>query len=240
MHTHSWNWAGSYGLLGMKTFHFLAFWLQPPWPSLSSKAYTLGQLISWKGWDAEIREVQPGNKGAVLGQALVPFQGIRITVSLSFLRYQHSPNQRKITWGYVKRTRGTHQDDYLRDFPGSPVVKNLPSNVGCVGSILSQGKKIPHAARPKKAKTWKQKHCCSKFNKDFKNGTHEKKKKKKLKKFDEIKGAIQETKIKASSLITSWEIDGEKVETVSDFIFFGSNVTVTAAMKLRNTCSLDE
>ena len=69
---------------------------------------------------------------------------------------------------------------------------------------------------------------------------HIKKKKKKLNKFDEIKGAIQETKIKAPSLITSWEIDGEKVETESDFIFFGSNVTVTAAMKLRNTCSLDE
>ena len=55
-----------------------------------------------------------------------------------------------------------------------------------------------------------------------------------------LKLNFQKTKIKASSLITSWEIDGEKVETVSDFIFFGSNVTVTAAMKLRNTCSLDE
>ena len=55
-----------------------------------------------------------------------------------------------------------------------------------------------------------------------------------------LKLNIQKTKIMKSSLITSWEIDGEKVETVSDFIFFGSNVTVTAAMKLRNTCSLDE
>ena len=37
---------------------------------------------------------------------------------------------------------------------------------------------------------------------------------------------IQKTKIKASGPITSWEIDGETVETVSDFIFWGSKVTV--------------
>ena len=36
---------------------------------------------------------------------------------------------------------------------------------------------------------------------------------------------IQKTKIMASSLITSWEIDGETVETVSDFIFLGSKIT---------------
>ena len=36
---------------------------------------------------------------------------------------------------------------------------------------------------------------------------------------------IQETKIMASSPITSWEIDGETVETVSDFIFLGSKIT---------------
>ena len=36
---------------------------------------------------------------------------------------------------------------------------------------------------------------------------------------------IQKTKIMASGLITSWEIDGEKVETVSDFIFGGSKIT---------------
>ena len=36
---------------------------------------------------------------------------------------------------------------------------------------------------------------------------------------------IQKTKIMASSLITSWEIDGETVETVSDFIFWGSKIT---------------
>ena len=37
---------------------------------------------------------------------------------------------------------------------------------------------------------------------------------------------IQETKIMASGSITSWEIDGETVETVSDFIFWGSKITV--------------
>ena len=36
---------------------------------------------------------------------------------------------------------------------------------------------------------------------------------------------IQKTKIMASGLITSWEIDGETVETVSDFIFGGSKIT---------------
>ena len=40
-----------------------------------------------------------------------------------------------------------------------------------------------------------------------------------------LKLNIQKTKIMASSLITSWQIDGESVETVSDFIFFGSKIT---------------
>ena len=41
-----------------------------------------------------------------------------------------------------------------------------------------------------------------------------------------LKFNIQKTKIMASGLITSWEIDGETVETVSDFIFGGSKITV--------------
>ena len=41
-----------------------------------------------------------------------------------------------------------------------------------------------------------------------------------------LKLNIQKTKIMASGLITSWEIDGETVETVSDFIFQGSKITV--------------
>ena len=57
-----------------------------------------------------------------------------------------------------------------------------------------------------------------------------------------LKLNIQKTKIMASGPITSWEIDGETVETVSDFIFLGSKSlqTVTAAMKLKDAYSLEE
>ena len=53
---------------------------------------------------------------------------------------------------------------------------------------------------------------------------------------------IQKTKITASGPITSWQIDGETTESVTDFIFLGSKVMlmVTAAMKLKDTCSLEE
>ena len=53
---------------------------------------------------------------------------------------------------------------------------------------------------------------------------------------------IQKTKIMASSLITSWQIDGETMEIVTDFIFWApkSLWIVTAAMKLKDTCSLEE
>ena len=52
---------------------------------------------------------------------------------------------------------------------------------------------------------------------------------------------IQKTKIMASGPITSWEIDGETVETVSDFIFWTpkSLQMVIAAMKLKDTYSLE-
>ena len=40
-----------------------------------------------------------------------------------------------------------------------------------------------------------------------------------------LKLSIQKTKIMASSLITSWQIEGEKVEAVADFIFLGSKIT---------------
>ena len=57
-----------------------------------------------------------------------------------------------------------------------------------------------------------------------------------------LKLSIQKTKIMASGPITSWKIDGETVETVSDF--FGgapkSLQMVTAAMKLKDTYSLEE
>ena len=57
-----------------------------------------------------------------------------------------------------------------------------------------------------------------------------------------LKLNIQKSKIMASGPITSWEIDGETVETVSHFIFGGpkSLQMVTAAMKLKDTCSLEE
>ena len=70
-----------------------------------------------------------------------------------------------------------------------------------------------------------------------------------------LKLNIQKTKIMACGPITSWEIDGEKVETVSDFIFGGSKITadgdcshetkrhlllgVTAVMKLKDAYSLE-
>ena len=52
-----------------------------------------------------------------------------------------------------------------------------------------------------------------------------------------LKLSIQNMKIMASGLITSWEIDGETMETVSDFIFWGAPESlqmVTAAMKLKD------
>ena len=55
--------------------------------------------------------------------------------------------------------------------------------------------------------------------------------------------SIQKMKIMASIPIISWQIDGETVETVTDFIFGGapkSQQMVTAAMKLKDACSLEE
>ena len=57
-----------------------------------------------------------------------------------------------------------------------------------------------------------------------------------------LKLNIQKTKIMAFGPITSWEIDGETVETVSDFILGGSKITaamVTAAMKFQDAYSLE-
>ena len=57
-----------------------------------------------------------------------------------------------------------------------------------------------------------------------------------------LKFNIEKNKIMASSPITSWQIDGETMETVRDFIFWapGSLQLVTAAMKLKDACSLEE
>ena len=57
-----------------------------------------------------------------------------------------------------------------------------------------------------------------------------------------LKLNIQKTKIMASNPITSWQIDGETVETVTHFIFWApeSLQMVTAAMKLKDACSSEE
>ena len=57
-----------------------------------------------------------------------------------------------------------------------------------------------------------------------------------------LKLSIQKTNIMASGLITSWQIDGETVETVTDY-FWGAPKSlqmVTAAMKLKDACSLEK
>ena len=56
-----------------------------------------------------------------------------------------------------------------------------------------------------------------------------------------LKVNIQKIKITASSPIPSWQIDGETVATVADFIFLGSKITadVITTMKLKDTCSLE-
>ena len=57
-----------------------------------------------------------------------------------------------------------------------------------------------------------------------------------------LKFNIQKTKIMTSGPITSWQIDGETMETVTDFISWApkSPQMVTAAMKLKDACSLEE
>ena len=57
-----------------------------------------------------------------------------------------------------------------------------------------------------------------------------------------LKLNIQKIKIMASNPITSWQIDGETVETVADFVFWGSKSLqiVTAAVKLKDASSLEE
>ena len=57
-----------------------------------------------------------------------------------------------------------------------------------------------------------------------------------------LKLSIQKTKIMASSPITSWQIDRETVETVSDFIFGGSKITADGdcSHELKDTYSLEE
>ena len=57
-----------------------------------------------------------------------------------------------------------------------------------------------------------------------------------------LKLNIQKTKIMESGPMTSWQVDGGTVETVTDFIFGGSKITADgdSSMKLKDTCSLEE
>ena len=58
-----------------------------------------------------------------------------------------------------------------------------------------------------------------------------------------LKLNIQKTKILASGPITSWQIDGETMETVTEFIFLGSKISVDcdySHLKLKDSCSLEE
>ena len=57
----------------------------------------------------------------------------------------------------------------------------------------------------------------------------------------DLKVNIQKTKIMASGPITSWQIEGEAMETMTDFLFSGSKITavVIAAMKLKDAYSLE-
>ena len=56
-----------------------------------------------------------------------------------------------------------------------------------------------------------------------------------------LKLHIEKTKIMASGPITSWQIDGETVETVADFIFIGSKITVNGdcSHEIKRCCSLE-
>ena len=60
-----------------------------------------------------------------------------------------------------------------KHFPGSPVVKTSPASTRIACLILGQGSKIPHALQPRN-QNLKQKQYCNKFNKDFKDGPHQK------------------------------------------------------------------
>ena len=57
-----------------------------------------------------------------------------------------------------------------------------------------------------------------------------------------LKLNIQKMKIMASGPITSWQIDGETMQTVTDFIFLGSKITADGdcSLKLKDACSLEE
>ena len=81
-----------------------------------------------------------------------------------------------LCWKY--KLLSLSEEAQIWDLPGGPVVKTSPSNAEGAGSIPGQGAKIPDGSQPKHQNI-KQKQYCNKFNKDFKNGPHQKHLKKK-------------------------------------------------------------
>ena len=82
------------------------------------------------------------------------------------------------TGEYVKlKPDVTQKEKQTRDLPGSPTVKTLPSNAEGAGSTFGKRAEIPHASGPEDQNI-KQKQYCNKFKKHFKNGQHQKIKKK--------------------------------------------------------------
>ena len=84
-----------------------------------------------------------------------------------------------VTWGNLfnhfefQLLHLSNRDD--KDFPGGPVFETLLSSAGSVGSIPGRGAKTSHVLWPKN-QNLKEKEYCNKFNKEFKNGPHQKKK----------------------------------------------------------------
>ena len=81
---------------------------------------------------------------------------------------------------YYSTTASIHNSSN-RDFPGCWAVRTLPSDVQGAGLTPGWGAKIPHASRPKNQSIKQKQHCKKKkkkFNKDSKNGPHQKKKEK--------------------------------------------------------------
>ena len=75
-----------------------------------------------------------------------------------------------------KQTKKNIRSRLSQDFPGGPVVETSPFNAGSMGLISCWGAKIPRALKSKN-RNMKQKQYCNKFNKDFKNGQKNLKKK---------------------------------------------------------------
>ena len=134
----------------------------------------------WRGWWGTLNTPRENRKARSVASSTQQ----KVKESILLQRQSWSANHRSsetVMQGhsyplYNKEKQKTH----FGDFPSGPVVKTLPSRAGNAGSILGQGTKIPHASWPKNQNI-KQKQCCNKVNKDFKNGPHFLKKLKKKK-----------------------------------------------------------